>query len=177
MESIYSLDFVSQIAVFFWIKSISIAVCSFFWLPRLDIFRIEVQKFGYEVRNVKEWIDGMKKTAEGDNKSNWEYRWAKRRCKTTTKDKFLNWRKSNREMIAKKQCDPRSTVPFRRGNRIFLFAYSKIYKGNFGSVGVWSRAFIPHGAESTSFSAWPNFGGKNWNAGNAQWPPTLGFGA
>ena len=56
VESIYSLDFVSPIAVFFWIKSISIALSSLFhfWLPRLDIFRIEVQKYGYEVRNVKE---------------------------------------------------------------------------------------------------------------------------
>ena len=53
-------------AVFFSIKSISIAVSSLFhfWLPRLDIFEIEEQKYGYEVRNMKEWIDGMKETAK-----------------------------------------------------------------------------------------------------------------
>ena len=107
-----------------------------------------------------------------DNKSSWEYRWVKSRCKTTTKYTFLNWRKSNREIIAKKQCDPRSTVPFRRENTIISICVPKNLQRKF-----WSRAFIPHGAESTSFSAWPNFGGKNWNAGNAHWPPTLGFGA
>ena len=150
---------------FFCTKSINIALSSLFHLlgPRLAIAGL-LQYLSNIIkgRRDKEIISNSGRKASSSRKRGW-----------TDEIKPQHWqiganqtaKSPRRNRVTSETC----TI------RLFLFVCGKFNKGQFRRGKVSARHFVPHRAETTSFSASGNLEGKKWNAENAHRPPTFGF--
>ena len=163
-------DFVSKMAGFFCSKSVNIALSSLFHLlgPHLAIANL-IQYFSNMVkgRRNKEIISNSGKKASSSRKRGWideiKPQYWKIGANQTGKSPRRNRATSGTCTISARKIG------------LFLFVCGKFNKGQFRRGRISARHFEPHRAETTSFSASGNLGGKKWNAENIHRPPTFGF--